>query len=195
MNDSQTHLDFKTNKPREPRWLFLTITEWAVVAVVLVVVTAMLAGTPAWHRHRHTCVICRMERTDLTSPLGQTTSTFRETSCSKWYPAHVEATHDHLWAANPTMQSVNAYGEVGGAGDNEQRPGRAIWRLTPEEQVEIYEHFSQPLQAKRLFISLLSLKVMHGRGDMAILGELRAWRDAGFDGDWDPNEEISSSKN
>ena len=192
MNESKIIPEITNDKPREPRWLFLTITDWAVVAVLLVILTAMLLGTPAWHRHRHTCVICRLERTDVTSPFGQTTSTFRETSCSKWYAAHVEATHEHIWAANPTMQSVNAYGVVGGAGDNEARPGRVIWRLTPDEQMELYKHFSQPLQAKRLFISLTTPKVMRGRGDMAILGALQAWRDAGFTGGWEMPEGLSN---
>ncbi len=185
MNDSPIDTGALAHKPRKRRWCFLTITEWAVVAIVLVILTAMLLSTPAWQRHWHTCAICRLERTDVTSPLGQTTSTFRETSCSQWYAVHVEPTHEHLWAANPTMQSIDSYGVARGAGDNENRPGRVIWRLTPDEQVEIYKHFPQPLEAKQLFVSLTTPTVMRERNDFQILETLHAWSDTGFVGRWE----------
>lgn len=188
MNDSPFDTGVTSPKPRERRWCFLTINEWALVAIVLVILTAMLLSTPAWQRHRHTCAICRLERTDVTSPLGQTTRTFRETSCSRWYAAHVEATHEHLWAANPTSQNVDALGVVRGAGDNEDRPGRVIWRLTPDEQVEIYKHFPQPLEAKRLFVSLTTPTVMRERNDFQILETLHAWSNTGFAGRWEDRQ-------
>ncbi|WP_339908067.1 hypothetical protein [Symmachiella dynata] len=188
MNESRIDTGVISPIPRERRWCFLTINEWAVVAMVLVFLTAMLLSTPAWQRHRHTCAVCRLERTDVTSPLGQLTSTFRETSCSRWYAKHVEATHEHLWAANPTMQSIDSYGVVRGAGDNENRPGRVIWRLTPDAQIEIYKHFPKPLEAKQLFVSLTTPTVMRERHDFQILETLREWSDTGFAGRWEDRQ-------
>ncbi|MEZ6060390.1 MAG: hypothetical protein R3C19_08520 [Planctomycetaceae bacterium] len=158
--------------------------EYAIAAVTLVAIGHLLLGSYNGYRHRFTCVVCRLERADYRSRLRSSASTYNETSCSKWYQSHVEGSHDHVWSPSATMALVNFYGQTIGVGDNFDLPGRAVWKLTPDQQRSIYEHFSNPLDAQVLFVSLTDDAVMKDRTDYRIVDSLRAWMESGFAGSW-----------
>ncbi len=189
MDDSANNTAVNLPNPHRKRWYELTATEWAVVAITFLILMVLLHDIPAWYRHRHTCVVCRLERTDVTSPFGGKSSVFRETACSDWYAANVEPNHEHVWSGHSAMVILNAYDQAVGAADNVERPGRAVWRLTPEEQVEIYRHFPDPLKAKDVFVSLTSPQVMQDRRDLSIADSLGEWIDSDFPGEWEPPAE------
>lgn len=179
-------------EPEHQKWLGVASIGSAIIAILLVLGIDMLMRGPAAYRQHFTCVICRLSRTEVKWKNDPTEITFHDNSCSKWYPAHVEPSHEHLWSKGATVATLNFYGQVIGVGDNFDHPGRAIKQLTPEEQIEIYKHFSDPLVAKHVFISLMDPDVMKhydNRGDYLITNSLKAWVDSGCSGPWkDPLE-------
>ena len=155
--------------------------KWAIPCLLVVaLIPYLITGVSA----RHTCVICRAQRADLIY-FGKTwQSEYSETACTAWYRNNVEPAHKHVWVRSISVGIPNLYGQNIGIGTNHQRPGRAIWRLTPQEQISIYQHLPDPLEAKRLFISLAQPPATNGGNDLFILHNLRAWIDSGFNGSW-----------
>lgn len=161
------------------------------IVVGACLVTAVLAhlflSSDAANRYYFTCAICRLNRVEYTSTLtGFTHTTSNETSCSKWYRVNVEPNHSHMWIRSSTTGFINYYGETIGIADHDERPGRVIWRLSPDQQIELYRHFDDPMQAKSLFTNLAQPESMVDRGDFSILHSLRQWTDSGFQGQWCP---------
>lgn len=153
-------------------------------------VAALLAGlfVPV-SRLRHTCVVCRLSRLDTTA-FGLTRSAYAETDCSRWYAAHVEPRHDHLWERGTCRSTGNLIGmpmSVGGS------PGRfPIHGLPTSVQKEVYRHFADPREAKRLFAGLTDARTRDDRLDEGdfdrgrlTVDALEAWASAGFPGTWD----------
>jgi hypothetical protein len=159
------------------RWIFVVLT--LVIAAVLVVPTVQ-----ARLRSHYTCALCRLDREDNAWQLFGTTSTFRENACSRWYPQHVEADHEHVWARGASVGIVNYFGQTIGVGDNFDRPGRLIWRLTHEEQIAVYQHFPDPEDAQDVFHTLLDPVVVESDQDRLLFDELKAWIESGFAGDF-----------
>jgi len=169
--------------PRRPRYRRRWV-EGVVVAGLLLLIAHLVLGSRAGYRQRHTCVVCRLERVDRNWRYWTTTSAYRKTACSQWYAANVEPAHRHVWAPNSSHVVFDFYGRAIGAGSNDERPGRAVWRLTPDEQIEVYRRLANPLEAKAIFLSLTDPAVMKDRQDFAIVASLRAWMESGFEGDW-----------
>ena len=99
-------------------------------------------------QQRHICAFCRLERIDYGSTLHDPESETIENNCSRWYLREVEKTHEHIWVANSTIQLLDLQGNVIGAGESASRPGRMIWRLSPEEQIQIYQNSENDEQVK-----------------------------------------------
>src|SRR4051794_12609239 len=138
----------------------------------------------------HTCVICRLDRVDATC-LGVTLPSYDENECSRWYATHVERSHRHVWERGTCCYESNLLGMPRGVGC---RPGHyPIKLLDPATQMRAYQHFKDPLGAKKLFENLTDEKT-HGdqidecdypdRGYL-IVGALEGWESAGFPGTWD----------
>ena len=123
----------------------------AVTCLGIALLTHLFLIGHATNRRHYTCAICRLNRVDYTSVItGRVRNSFRESSCSKWYRDNIESDHEHIWVRSSTIGLVNFYGQTVGVGDNDETPGRVIWRLSPDQQIELYKHFDDPLQAKRL---------------------------------------------
>lgn len=182
MNSADKNTATSNHHSARRPWHRLSRIEYAIVSILLLLIGHMLLGSNAGYRHRHTCVICRLERVDHNWQYSAKNSTYK---CSYWYPSHVEPTHEHVWSPNSAFVLLNFYGQAIGAGDNEERPGRAIWRLTPNEQIKVYQHFSNPLDAKTLFVSLLDPAVRQDRQDLVIVYSLREWIESEFSTKWE----------
>ena len=90
---------------------------------------------------------------------------------------------------------LNFYGQTIGVGDNFDHPGRAVWVLTPDQQISIYEHFPNASDAKKLFVSLTDPAVMDKGADYSITYSLRDWLESGFIGQWhNPNDVADPSQ-
>lgn len=162
-------------------------SSWPKVCVgflFALVIVHLLLGSYAGSRHRHTCVVCRLERMDYNWRFESTTTSYQETSCSKWYSAHVEPMHDHVWSPSSTCVMLNFYHQTLGVSDSEGRPGRAIWRLTPEQQMMVYQNSKDPLETRNVFLSLVDSAIMQDRHDISIASSLRDWIDSGFSMPW-----------
>lgn len=186
MNDRLTVQD-QTERSTKNKWLGVGHPAWAILALVLVLLADWFMRSDAAYRRHYTCMICRLERTEVERKNGPTDVTFHENSCSVWYPTNIEPSHEHIWSKGSSIAILNHYGQVTGVGDNFDQPGRAIRKLTPEEQIEVYRHFSVPLAAKRLFLSLMDPHVMkqkNNEGDYWLVLSLKEWVDSGCSSSW-----------
>lgn len=163
----------------------------AATSLGIVFITHLFLSGHAANRLHQTCAICRLNRVDYTSTItGRTRSRVAETSCSAWYREKSEDQHDHVWVRSPTVGLVNFYGQTIGVSDNDETPGRAIWLLSPNQQIEIYEHFDGRLEAKALFTALAHPEAWDDRADFSIVYSLRQWADSGFQRSWQAPVEL-----
>ena len=140
-------------------------------------------------RLSHTCVACRLGRVDA-SCLGLTRSTYHENECSRWYSAHVESTHDHVWERGTCRYASNLLGRPVSVGC---RPGHyPIRLLDPTTQMQVYQHFKDPLEAKKLFEGLTDEKTHDDRLDdddedrgHLVVRAIKEWAAGGFPGSWE----------
>jgi hypothetical protein len=160
---------------------------WSILAL------GVLALVAAWaipvSRLNHTCVLCRLGRVDATC-LGLTRSNYYENECSRWYAAHVEPSHEHVWERGTCCYESNLLGMPLSVGC---RPGHyPIRKLDPDTQLRVYQHFGDPLEAKKLFAGLTDEKThddridefdYEDRGHLTVRA-LKEWEAAGFPGTW-----------
>jgi hypothetical protein len=111
-------------------------------------------------RRRHTCVVCRLERVDYQyGPVP--ISRYIETECALWYRSYVERSHKHVWEPHACKYLSNIFGIAPGWSCN---PGaHPICRLRASLQLEVYQHFRDPLEAKLLFLSIVDPEVVNHR--------------------------------
>jgi hypothetical protein len=121
--------------------------------------------------------------------LGFTRSTFFQNECSRWYPAHVEPSHAHVWERSTCEYTSNLLGMPVSVGC---RPGGyPIWLLDPSTQLRVYQHFRDPLEAKKLFEGITDERSRddrldeedEDRGHLTVRA-LKEWDVAGFPGTW-----------
>jgi hypothetical protein len=139
-------------------------------------------------RLSHTCIACRLTRVDATC-FGLTRSTYYENDCSRWYPTHVEPVHAHIWERGTCERITNGLGmPVGFACSPGHYPIRL---LDPTTQLRVYQHFRNPLEAKRLFESLADEKSHDDRLDELdddrghfTVDAIQNWEAEGFPDTW-----------
>ncbi len=161
--------------------------------LVLVIVGGLaallcLASTQAGSRTTSTCVVCRLFRTE-TVFLGVRRQTDTASECSTWYREHVEPDHIHIWQRSSCTALLNGFGQRRGFACG--RSG-SIFQLPPVVQVEIYQHFKDPMMAKEIFANLADEKTSRERldeddaprGDL-IVSSLFEWANAGFPVTWE----------
>src|SRR3954471_3543829 len=160
----------------------------------IIFVFGTLALIPAWvipvTKLSHTCVLCRLNRVD-SSCLGLTLPSYYENECSRWYEAHVERSHGHIWEQGTCCYETNLLGMPRSVGCS---PGHyPIRLLDPATQKRVYEHFKDPLDAKALFAGLTDAKTHHDqidefdfwdRGHLTVRA-IEDWEASGFPGTWD----------
>lgn len=158
------------------RNLFLAVTCCGVLFVLL---PFLITGQHV----RHTCGLCRLNQTKYVY-LGHTWGTvYIETACSTWFNDHVDRDHDHIWLHPRAIAMRDLYGNAFGCADYDP-PGRAIWRLTPDEQLAIYQHLSDASEGRELFLLLADRASKTGGQDYQIVNQLELWRAWDYRGDW-----------
>lgn len=158
---------------------------WVVLGVVCVSVAGCVV--PVTYE-KFTCVICRRFRL-TTRYAGVPVTRDRDNECSRWYAAHVEPKHAHVWERSTCVNVSNLWGMDRGVGC---RPGHyPIHLLPPDTQMRVYRHFKNPLEAKALFAKLTDAKTYNDRleEDFRSKGHLtveaiKAWEAAGFPDTW-----------
>jgi hypothetical protein len=133
-------------------------------------------GLSSHDRRPYTCAVCRADRVDQ-SCFGLEWSRQQETDCSLWYASNVERTHSHSWVACTHCRRFGIPGLYGGYGCF---IGGPITGLSRTRQLEIYQHFEDRLEAKRLFIRLGQ---MQDEPHLA-LNSLMEWVGEGYPGTW-----------
>ena len=122
--------------------------------VVLIAVPAFLVFCwlcfSSYDYRPYTCAVCRMDRVDQLC-LGHFWSSRRETDCSRWYSDNIEPVHEHDWAAKGRCRRFGIPFIYEGYACT---IGTPITMLGQSRQIEIYQHFEDPLEARRLFESL-----------------------------------------
>jgi hypothetical protein len=134
------------------RWSFAHRKYWLRLPILNFVawLGSSVLGFPVYYRRPYTCAVCRADRVDVHC-LGLKWSRQEETQCSRWYQAHVERSHAHAWSQCGWCQRFGIPGLGGGYGCF---GGAPITNLPRTLQVEIYQKFHDPLEAKRLFVRL-----------------------------------------
>lgn len=151
----------------------------ACCAILLAIVPCFVTG----YHDLWTCALCRSFRTDFVYLRQLWRSEISETACTQWYREHVEPEHDHIWVHGRASALRDLYGNHFGAIDRDP-VGRTIWRLTPDDQVSFYQHFSNPNEAKSVFLNLASPNTKTNNEDFEILDRLLAWKESGFAESW-----------
>jgi hypothetical protein len=136
----------------------------------------------------HTCIACRLTRVDYTC-FGFTRPAYYENECSQWYPSHVEAVHAHVWERGTCRYTCNLLGMPVSFGCwVVQTPFQT---LDPSTQMQVYQHFKDPLEAKKLFESLSYEKTRDVRLDAQdedrrhfTMRAIYQWEAKGFPGTW-----------
>ncbi|MGC8641796.1 MAG: hypothetical protein ACP5XB_18160 [Isosphaeraceae bacterium] len=135
---------------------------------------ASLLGIQIYSRRPYTCAVCRANKLNK-QLLGLRWSTQEETDCSRWYSAHVEPAHHHVWVPCTYCRHFGIPGVYGGYSCV---VGGPLTGLSRKVQIQIYQHFQNPLEAKRLFIQL-------GRNcPDRIWQALMDWVEEGYSGTW-----------
>lgn len=157
--------------------------------IILLGLAVLVIGffVPVDRLHR-TCVVCRLSRVDSTC-LSRTRSSFSENECSTWYASHVEPKHGHIWERSTCRYRSNLLGMPIRVGC---RPGHyPIMLLDPAIQMRAYQHFKDPKEAKRLFVSLTDANSFRDRLDEwdedrghLMVRALQAWDVEGYPGTW-----------
>jgi hypothetical protein len=158
---------------------------WALLGLATISVSGCLV--PVTYE-RYTCVVCRLFRLKTTYGFVPV-SRRSETECSRWYSAHVEPRHDHVWERSTCVYEGDLWGFPHSVGCS---PGRyPIWMLSSETQMRVYQHFKNPLDAKALFAGLTDARTHGDRLDehdddkgRLIVRSLEEWDAAGFPGNW-----------
>jgi hypothetical protein len=147
------------------------------VLVWFALLLSSLLGFQIHSRYPYTCAVCRAEKVDH-HLLGMKWSAHEETECSRWYSDHVERSHTHAWITRGYCRRFGIPGLVGGYACV---VGGPLTGLSRTVQIQIYEHFQDPLLAKRLFIRLGQTDPECNR----IWQALMAWVDQDYPGTWD----------
>lgn len=156
-----------------------------IVAVIVLLVLGSFISVARWSE---TCVVCRLTRAHASYGPFPITRHY-ENNCSRWYAANVEARHDHLWERGTCVYETNLYGLPRSVGC---RPGHyPIWRLSPDIQMRVYQHFANPLEARTLFSNLTDAKTHDDRLDeddedkgQLTVRAMWEWEAANFPGVW-----------
>ncbi len=156
--------------------------------VAFAVFASVVASCVTVSHLSHTCVVCRLNRVDA-SCFSLTRSTYHENECSQWYPTHVEPAHTHIWERGTCVSETNLLGHPMSVGC---RPGHyPIRLLDPTTQMHVYQHFKDPLEAKKLFESLTDAKSFNDRLDEhdddrghLTARAIQEWEAVGFPGTW-----------
>ena len=163
---------------------------WRLGAIIVLAVLGLtFASSVQVSQLRQSCVICRLYRIDTTC-FGLTHSAYSETDCSRWYASHIEPRHVHVWERGTCFYTTNLLGTPTSVGCS---PGHfPIMLLAPTTQMKVYQHFQDPVSAKRLFASLTDAKTHNDRLDEhdedrghLTVEAIEAWEAAGFPGKWD----------
>jgi hypothetical protein len=165
-------------KPKRRRVLALRCWQPKFIALVWVALMGLwLLGIPVYSRRPYTCAVCRLDKLEY-DLLGLIWFREKETDCSRWYRDHVERSHTHAWIRCTYCRRFGIPGLGGGYGCT---IGGPLTGLSRTVQMSIYQHFKDPLDAKRLFIRL-------GQTDadnQGIWDALMGWIDKDYPGTWD----------
>jgi hypothetical protein len=143
---------------------------------LVALVGSYLLGFPGCSRRPYTCAVCRLDKVDH-GCFGLRWSTREETDCSAWYRQNVERAHAHSWVECTHCRRFGVPGVWGGYGCFVGGPITGLSRIV---QIDIYQHFDDRLEAKRLFARLGRMDDEgHRRWDA-----LMEWVDAGYPGTW-----------
>ena len=152
--------------------LLVGIIGWVGIALLV----SGLLGFPGYSRRPYTCAVCRADKVDC-HVLGLRWSQQEDTDCSRWYRENVERSHAHVWI---TCTYCRRFGIPGLAGGYACHIGGPLTGLSRTVQMEIYQHFEDRLEAKRLFIRVGETDAETGRLWEALMG----WVERGYPGTW-----------
>ncbi len=119
-----------------------------LVCIALAILWSL--GFSPYSRRPFTCAVCRANTLD-NNFLGLRWSSQEDTDCSRWYSENVERFHTHAWIG---CTYCRRFGISGLGGGYACFVGGPLTGLSKKVQMTIYQHFEDPLEAKRLFIHL-----------------------------------------
>jgi hypothetical protein len=127
--------------------------------------------------------------------MGASWSKYEETECTQWYRENIAPDHEHIWVSSSSETGRNIFGTVVWIADGDPR---ALFRLSPSQQVEIYKHIGDPKASNRLFLTEGHDKGTGDREDRrqisAVAHTLRNWAESGFAESWDEIEQRIDAK-
>lgn len=150
------------------RWIR---SDWKIVAGILFF--ALLGyNAVLGHRRFERCILCRVVHIRH-DPLGFHWETFQN-ACSQWFQSFTGQPHEHLWdrSVDPYSEQ-NLFGATIGIGSNiSNRPAQL---LTPEQQIEVYQHIGDVKESTDLFIELRNCVLKDHQNGSMIAGRLKSW--------------------
>lgn len=148
-------------------------TEWAAILVIVAGLLSLLPGGEWGHRRFKQCILCRVLHIEH-HYCGFAWEEDHENACTEWYRKNVATSHEHLWVGRSTpYSSQNLLGQnIGCASNLDYRPAEL---LTPEQQVEVYEHIGNIAEAKQLFSVLRDHVLARRENGKWIASYLKSW--------------------
>lgn len=119
---------------------------WKIGLGLLAAVVVVLA--PGGSRASMTCALCRTTRVEEKFGLV-TWENDTPNDCSRWYEAHVEPRHSHIWQKGSCRYFWTLFGS--GVACGRSAP---IRHIPPEIQLKFYQGFRDPRDAKQVFLTL-----------------------------------------
>ena len=163
-----------------------TKPEWAVICVIVAILAGIiLPSIPEYSRRYNTCALCRLGRWDYWRQESRW-SDHEDTECTKWFREHIERDHEHVWVSNSVITQRNIFGSVISIVDSDPR---AIFRISPSQQIQIFEHIPDAEEAARVF-QLVGRDKGFGehlqrRHAQVTAHILRDWAESEFAENWD----------
>lgn len=151
----------------------------SIILMAIVVLVAIIPFFAEGYDDLWTCALCRTNRTDYVYVGHCWGTTCSESVCTQWYRDHIEAEHSHVWIHSSASALKNLYGQRVGTIDRDPI-GRMLWRLSPEDQIEIYRHVGSPEDGKRLIFALVEPDSRSGDKDVALFHSLNEWQDSEY---------------
>lgn len=164
------------------RRIFLNLLSVQAASVLMGVcaVLALAAYLVEGYDDLWTCAICRTNRIHYVYGGYCWLTTFRESECTVWYRDHVEPEHSHVWVHARATAFKNLYGIRHGVMDRDPL-GRMVWRLTPQDQIDIYSHAATPQDGVKLVLALVAHDSQTNNRDYALFEALHSWKASGYD--------------
>lgn len=121
---------------------------WGAIVALLIAIPLALWAIPWTDSYTERCVICALDQHVANTPIS-VTRTEKPNSCSRWCDENLP--HQHVWRRASDFITSNFFGSPMSAAS---RPMEPEWRLSPQQQLEVYERVPDADAVAELLVNI-----------------------------------------